>query len=170
MVRPGGGAFQKALSLPLLRVSLSQARGSPFFKKRPEYFPDSIPAKSTRQRAAQSIGLTAGTILREKLTRTFRQPAAHFPAFPFDPRNRHPVIGGRLMPHPRNDRRLGTLFQRNQLRPRDSAASDRNRMSRHGIGKLLRKSGPFFIKRQKLQNSFPELCFIFRLFPFPHPS
>ena len=65
MVRPGGGAFQKALSLPLLRVSLSQARGSPFFKKRPEYFPDSIPAKSTRQRAAQSIGLTAGTILRE---------------------------------------------------------------------------------------------------------
>lgn len=54
--------------------------------------------------------------------------------------DRHAVVSGRLVPHPRDQRSLGSLHDRNALRPGDGAAPDRRCMigdsSCHPVGEI----------------------------------
>jgi hypothetical protein len=88
----------------------------------------SVPAKNPTQGAGLTTAhRSSRPIACQQLLRALRQEAAHFPALALLTRDHHMVIGRRLMPHPRNRRSLGTLFDRNPLSSGHGPAPHRHR-------------------------------------------
>jgi len=73
------------------------------------------------------------------------------PSFAFDPGDHHRIVGGGLVPQPRNDGGFGPLFDRNSFRPGDGAAADRSSVER---GRQPR--GPAYRRNRRVWDERPE--------------
>lgn len=77
---------------------------------------------------------------------------ADFAAFSFDAGNLQVIIGGRLMPHPRDHSRFGSTLNRDSLRSGHGSAADGSRMNGDGARESDRKRIMALREVQKLNN------------------
>ncbi len=77
------------------------------------------------------------SISAQQFLGSLSQHPSHFPPLAFDSGNLQRVVGGGLVPHPRNNCSLRRLFDGNAFRPGNRPASNRRGMISHRTGKPL---------------------------------
>ena len=88
--------------------------------------------------------------------RDLRELASHLATLPLHARNGESVVGRRLMPHPRDDRRLRALAHRDALRSRDRSAPDRRRMRGDLVRHHLAEQPPLVREAQEPEHLLLE--------------
>src|SRR4051794_34959721 len=79
-------------------------------------------------------------IAGQQLTGALCKHSPHFSPFPLHTGYHHTVVSGSGMPHPSDDRCLGSLIDRNPFGPGDRPTADRGGVVSHGTSK---SSGEF---------------------------
>jgi hypothetical protein len=105
----------------------------------------------------------ATTIAVKQLLGPLSQHSADFSAFSSDSWNNQPVVAGRLVPHPSNHRSLGTLLDRDALRPGDRPASYRSGMIGDSTGQAGGNIGVVCMKGQERDHNSQEVLDVFGL-------
>ena len=100
-----------------------------------------VAPSSARQRSLQgtfgSPNRTPYAVRFKQSSRLLRQQTTRFAPLPLDPRNRHPIVRRRLVPHPGDDGRGRSLVDRNSFRAGYRPAPHGRRVLGHRVGQSL---------------------------------
>src|SRR6185312_1640745 len=82
----------------------------------------------------------------QQLLGSSSEHSADFPPLALHPWNHHPIVAGRLVTHPGDDRSFGSLLDRDAFRPGDCAASDWCGVVRDCTGEPVGEIGVILVK------------------------
>ena len=126
-----------------------------------------IAAQSLFQRASCRVDGSALAVNFQQQAGLLSEQPADFAAFAFDSRDGHVVVGGRAVPHPRDDRRFGTLLDRDPFRSGHRSASYGGRMLRNGDSDLSCQVLVPLVEIEKCKNRVGKLVDVFVLSLLP---
>ena len=103
------------------------------------------------------------TIALQQFVGTPGQHSSHFSPFALHPWDWHRVVGGRLVPHPRNDGGFSPFLDRDAFRAGDGSTSHRCRVIGHNTSEAVSNLGVAGMKGKERQDRSREVFDVLRL-------